>query len=130
MIVDDKEKLAWQLDRNPGNKTSSRETVGRLDIGPLSVHDIMEMLPHGLPFLMIDRLEDIVPGESAVGTKNVTINEQFFQGHFHAQAEMPGGLIIEAEEKTAAALVMEPQRDEGHGKGDTVREIGGGGGTA
>src|SRR3546814_7843141 len=65
---------------------------------------------------MIDRLEDIVPGESAVGTKNVTINEQFFQGHFPAQAVMPGVLIIEAMAQTAAALVMYTLGDEAHGK--------------
>src|SRR3546814_15471595 len=76
----------------------------------------MELLPHRFPFLMIDRLEDIVPDESAVGTKNVTINEQFFQGHFPAQAVMPGVLIIEALAQTAAALVMYTLGDEAHGK--------------
>src|SRR3546814_4028818 len=90
----------------------NKETAVTHDIGPLSVHDIMELLPHRFPFLMIDRLEDIVPGESAVGTKNVTINEQFFQGHFPAQAVMPGVLIIEAMAQTAAALVMYTLGDE------------------
>ncbi|HEY9538499.1 MAG TPA: 3-hydroxyacyl-ACP dehydratase FabZ [Kiloniellaceae bacterium] len=94
----------------------NKETAVTHDIGPLSVHDIMELLPHRFPFLMIDRLEDIVPGESAVGTKNVTINEQFFQGHFPAQAVMPGVLIIEAMAQTAAALVMYTLGDEAHGK--------------
>jgi 3-hydroxyacyl-[acyl-carrier-protein] dehydratase len=76
----------------------------------------MGLLPHRYPFLMIDRLEDIVPGESAVGTKNVTINEPFFQGHFPAQAVMPGVLIVEAMAQTAAALVMHTLGEEAHGK--------------
>src|SRR3546814_4510847 len=92
------------------------ETAVTHAIGPLSVQDIMGLLPHRFPFRMIDRLEDIVPGESAVGTKNVTINEQFFQGHFPAQAVMPGVLIIEAMAQTAAALVMYTLGDEAHGK--------------
>ena len=85
-------------------------------IGPLNVHDIMALLPHRYPFLMIDRVEDMVLGESAVGTKNVTINEPFFQGHFPAQAVMPGVLIVEAMAQTAAALVMYTLGEEAHGK--------------
>src|SRR3546814_5805173 len=64
----------------------------------------------------LDRLQDIVLGESAVGTKNVTINEPFFQGHFPAQAVMPGVLIVEAMAQTAAALVMYTLGPEAHGK--------------
>src|SRR3546814_16209922 len=79
----------------------NKEGAERQDIGTLNVHDIMELLPHRYPFLMIDRLQDIVLGESAVGTKNVTINEPFFQGHFPAQAVMPGVLIVEAMAQTA-----------------------------
>ena len=92
------------------------ETAPRQDIRPLNVHDIMALLPHRYPFLMIDRLEDIVPAESAVGTKNVTINEPFFQGHFPAQAVMPGVLIVEAMAQTAAALVMYTLGEAAHGK--------------
>ena len=94
----------------------NKETSERQDIGSLNVHDIMGLLPHRYPFLMIDRLEDIVLGESAVGTKNVTINEPFFQGHFPAQAVMPGVLIVEAMAQTAAALVMHTLGEEAHGK--------------
>ncbi|MPZ10458.1 MAG: 3-hydroxyacyl-ACP dehydratase FabZ [Kiloniellaceae bacterium] len=94
----------------------SNDTPGRQEIGPLDVHDIMGLLPHRYPFLMIDRLEDIVLSESAVGTKNVTINEPFFQGHFPAQAVMPGVLIVEAMAQTAAALVMYTLGKEAHGK--------------
>lgn len=85
-------------------------------VSSLNVHDIMGLLPHRYPFLMIDRLDDIVLGESAVGTKNVTINEPFFQGHFPAQAVMPGVLIVEAMAQTAAALVMHTLGEEAHGK--------------
>ncbi|MGE5766263.1 MAG: 3-hydroxyacyl-ACP dehydratase FabZ [Bacteroidota bacterium] len=90
--------------------------VERQKVGPLNVHDIMALLPHRYPFLMIDRVDNIVPGESAVGTKNVTINEPFFQGHFPAQAVMPGVLIVEAMAQTAAALVMYTLGEEAHGK--------------
>lgn len=82
----------------------NEQNVARQDIGPLNVHDIMELLPHRYPFLMIDRLEDIVPGESAVGTKNVTINEPFFNGHFPGHPVMPGVLIIEALAQASAIL--------------------------
>lgn len=99
------------------NQAPEPKGVGeRQVVGPLNVHDIMALLPHRYPFLMIDRLEDIVLGESAVGTKNVTINEPFFQGHFPAQAVMPGVLIVEAMAQTAAALVMYTLGEEAHGK--------------
>ena len=94
----------------------NKETSEQQDIGALNVHDIMELLPHRYPFLMIDRLEDIVLGESATGIKNVTINEPFFQGHFPKQAVMPGVLLIEAMAQTAAALVMHTLGKEAHGK--------------
>ena len=94
----------------------NKETSEQQDIGQLNVHDIMELLPHRYPFLMIDRLEDIVLGESATGIKNVTINEPFFQGHFPKQAVMPGVLLIEAMAQTAAALVMHTLGKEAHGK--------------
>jgi 3-hydroxyacyl-[acyl-carrier-protein] dehydratase len=62
----------------------------------LNVRQIMELLPHRYPFLLVDRIDEIVPGERIVGTKNVTINEPFFQGHFPGHPIMPGVLIIEA----------------------------------
>jgi 3-hydroxyacyl-[acyl-carrier-protein] dehydratase len=72
-----------------------------LDIGQL-----MKMIPHRYPILMIDRLEQIVTDRSAVGIKNVSVNEPFFQGHFPEKPIMPGVLIIEAMAQTAAALVV------------------------
>ena len=72
----------------------------------LSIEDIIQAIPHRYPMLMIDRVEDVVLGESAVGIKNVTFNEPFFQGHFPSKPVMPGVLIIEAMAQTAGALVM------------------------
>jgi len=72
----------------------------------LDIDDILKMIPHRYPMLMIDRLEEIVIDHSAVGIKNVTANEPFFQGHFPGKPIMPGVLIIEAMAQTAAALVV------------------------
>ena len=73
----------------------------------LDVKQIMEMIPHRYPFLMIDRVVDVVRGVSAVGVKNVSINEQYFAGHFPGHPIMPGVLIIEAMAQTAAVLVID-----------------------
>ena len=70
------------------------------------IEDIMKMLPHRYPFLLVDRLEVEVPGEKGVGIKNVTMNEEFFQGHFPGNPVMPGVLQIEAMAQTAGAVVI------------------------
>lgn len=67
---------------------------------------IMAMIPHRYPFLMVDKVVDVVPDVSAVGIKNVSINEPFFQGHFPQRPVFPGVLIIEAMAQTAAVLVV------------------------
>lgn len=72
----------------------------------IDVMRVMEMIPHRYPFLMVDRVIDVVANESAVGVKNVSINEPFFQGHFPRRPVMPGVLIIEAMAQTAAVLVV------------------------
>jgi 3-hydroxyacyl-[acyl-carrier-protein] dehydratase len=72
----------------------------------VDVTRIMQMIPHRYPFLLIDRVVDIIAGESAVGIKNVSINEGYFQGHFPRDPVMPGVLIIEAMAQTAAVLVV------------------------
>ena len=68
---------------------------------------IKRILPHRYPFLLVDRVVDLVKDHSAVGIKNVTINENFFQGHFPQHPVMPGVLIIESMAQTAAVLVVE-----------------------
>jgi 3-hydroxyacyl-[acyl-carrier-protein] dehydratase len=73
----------------------------------LDILQIMELLPHRYPFLLIDKLVDLVPDESAIGIKNVTFNEPFFQGHFPGRPIMPGVLIIEAMAQTAACVVVQ-----------------------
>ena len=72
----------------------------------LNIEDIKKLIPHRYPFLLIDKLVDIVPGECAVGIKNVTFNENFFQGHFDSMSVMPGALIIESMAQSAGTLVM------------------------
>ncbi|QDH18057.1 3-hydroxyacyl-ACP dehydratase FabZ [Swingsia samuiensis] len=67
---------------------------------------IMQCIPHRYPFLLIDKMINIKAGESAVGVKNVTVNEPFFQGHFPERPVMPGVLIVEAMAQTAATLVV------------------------
>ncbi len=74
--------------------------------GEVDIAGIMHAIPHRYPFLMIDRVVDIVHDKSAVGVKNVTINENFFQGHFPGHPVMPGVLIIESMAQTAAVLVV------------------------
>ena len=72
----------------------------------LKVKDIRAMLPHRYPFLLVDRIKGIVLNESAVGIKNVSANEEFFQGHFPDEPVMPGVLQIEALAQTACVLVI------------------------
>ena len=75
-------------------------------IDRINVTRIMRAIPHRYPFLLVDRIEDILLGEEATGIKNVSVNEPFFQGHFPEIPVMPGVLIIEAMAQTAATLVV------------------------
>jgi 3-hydroxyacyl-[acyl-carrier-protein] dehydratase len=72
----------------------------------LDAEAISRMIPHRYPFLMVDRVVEIVADTSAVGIKNVTVNEPFFQGHFPGHPIMPGVLIVEAMAQTAAILAV------------------------
>jgi beta-hydroxyacyl-ACP dehydratase FabZ len=71
------------------------------------IEKILEFLPHRYPFIMVDRVLEIVPGEKIVTLKNVTMNEPFFQGHFPGKPIMPGVLIVEAMAQSGGILVME-----------------------
>lgn len=74
--------------------------------------DIQNIIPHRYPFLLVDKILEVEPGKRAVGVKNVTINEPFFQGHFPGNPIMPGVLIVEALAQTAcvAGLMLEENK--------------------
>ncbi len=84
--------------------------------GVLDIARIMHAIPHRYPMLMIDRMVDVVLDQSAVGIKNVSVNEPFFQGHFPGHPVMPGVLIIESMAQTAAVLVVETLGADAAGK--------------
>ncbi len=91
------------------------ETAEKLQVATTGwdVRKVMDMIPHRYPILLVDRMLSIEPGVGAVGLKNVTINEPFFNGHFPGYPVMPGVLIVEAMAQTAACLVI-------HGLGEGV----------
>ena len=80
----------------------------------LDIQEIMKLLPHRYPFIMIDRILELTPGEKIIALKNVTINEPFFQGHFPANPIMPGVLIIEAMGQAGAVLAAKSLEREPH----------------
>jgi UDP-3-O-[3-hydroxymyristoyl] N-acetylglucosamine deacetylase/3-hydroxyacyl-[acyl-carrier-protein] dehydratase len=91
-------------------KEAAKETMKDLTTSESSrtmdVEDIMKVLPHRYPFLLVDRILEIEPGKRVVGVKNVTINEPFFQGHFPGHPIMPGVLIIEAMAQVGGMLLL------------------------
>ncbi len=99
------------MDSPATEAVSSEATVDVIDIAR-----IMHAIPHRYPFLMIDRVVDVVRNRSAIGIKNVSVNESFFAGHFPNHPVMPGVLIIESMAQTAAVLVVETLGPEAAGK--------------
>jgi UDP-3-O-[3-hydroxymyristoyl] N-acetylglucosamine deacetylase / 3-hydroxyacyl-[acyl-carrier-protein] dehydratase len=91
-----------------GTVTLVREMMraGRKEKGMYTIEDIMKVLPHRYPFLLVDRILEIEERKRIVGLKNVTINEPFFQGHFPGHPIMPGVLIIEAMAQVGGMLLM------------------------
>jgi len=85
-------------------------------MGAVDIQQILAMIPHRYPLLLVDRVIDMVPGESAVGIKNVTMNEPQFQGHFPGKPIMPGVMIVEAMAQTSAVLVVHTLGDAGRDK--------------
>jgi 3-hydroxyacyl-[acyl-carrier-protein] dehydratase len=82
----------------------------------IDINRIMQMIPHRYPFLMVDKVIDVVKDVSAVGVKNVSAGEPHFQGHFPSRPIMPGVLIIEAMAQTSAVLVVETLGPDSEGK--------------
>ncbi len=79
----------------------------------MNIEEIMQILPHRYPFLMIDRLLELVPGRKAVGIKNISINEPYFAGHFPAKPVMPGVLMIEAMAQVGACALLSDDKFKG-----------------
>jgi len=79
----------------------------------LDIDEIKKILPHRYPFLLVDRILELEPGKRAVGIKNVTANEPFFQGHFPQRAVMPGVLIIEAMAQVGGVMILSVEEHKG-----------------
>ena len=102
------------MDGTTPAQSEQGETGARIDL--IDIHRIMHAIPHRYPFLLIDRVVDVVRNVSAIGVKNVSVNESFFAGHFPNHPVMPGVLIIESMAQTAAVLVVETLGPEAAGK--------------
>lgn len=79
----------------------------------LDIQDIQEIIPHRYPFLLVDQVSELEEGKRAVGKKNVTINEPFFQGHFPSYAVMPGVLVVEALAQVGAVAMLKKEENQG-----------------
>jgi len=88
------------------------ETSATQRLESLEILDLMRLLPHRYPFLLVDKIIEIDGDRSAVGIKNVTVNEPHFTGHFPAQPVMPGVLIVEAMAQTAGAICINNAGDD------------------
>ncbi len=102
------------------NEARAAETAGPVGeegrVEAFDIAQIMRAIPHRYPFLLVDRIVEVRKNHSCIGIKNVTINENFFQGHFPEHPVMPGVLIVESMAQTAAVLVVETLGPEARGK--------------
>ena len=98
------------------NMQTDKTSVAASTATSVDIKRILQMIPHRYPMLMVDKVTEMYLDHSAVGIKNVSINEPFFQGHFPSEPVMPGVLIIEAMAQTAAVLVMSSLGQEADGK--------------
>ena len=90
----------------------TEETI-KDEIITMDIMEIMAMIPHRYPFLLVDKITECVPGKYVKGYKNVTMNEQFFQGHYPGNPIMPGVLLIEAMAQCSAPLLLTLERFKG-----------------
>ena len=98
-----------QMSATQNAEDAAASAVEGAEYPDLDIQQVMEVLPHRYPMLLIDKIIEVKPGVSAVGIKNVTINEPFFPGHFPEKPVMPGVLLIEAMAQTAAAFVSKTE---------------------
>lgn len=93
-----------EINTSENAKTQPPETA---EAKSITLEEITKLLPHRYPFLLVDRIIEYVPGEKAVGIKNVTCNEPHFQGHFPGRPIMPGVLIVEAMAQVGGILLTQ-----------------------
>ncbi len=105
-------KKIWLHDQ-PSQKKSFIPEYALGDKKELDIHQIMKILPHRFPFLLVDRVIELEKAKRIVGIKNVTINDPFFAGHFPSRSIMPGVLIVEAIAQTAGILVLTDENHQG-----------------
>lgn len=91
---------------NPKSQPEKPEPVA-------DIRKVLEMLPHRYPFMLVDRVTELVPGERIAGYKNITYNEPFFQGHFPGAPIMPGVLLLEAMAQLSGILLLQKPEDRG-----------------
>lgn len=104
------------MDATVTEKGPAAEGSGTARGYTLDIERIQQVLPHRFPMLMVDRVVDLVRNHSAVGIKNVTMNEHYFQGHFPGHPVVPGVMIVESMAQTSALLVLETLGQECNGK--------------